>query len=158
MCLFFGGTWSFWIGEALRGNWTRPLAHRCHGWGVTQQSEQEHWETRAPVKEQGKLKVNIRWFVPVTMPFPHGRAQNIKAKGRGKTAKRRTIPSSQPITVITRYLEEEKTLQKGTIINATKEELGSCGLNHWFCASSPFYVTISSHCELLHLHLVRNMF
>lgn len=93
-----------------------------------------------------------------SMPFPHDISQNIKAKGRGRTAKGQTIPSSQPITIIIRYLEEEKTFQKGTTINATKEELESCSLNHWFCASPLLHVNINSHCELLHLNLVRNTF
>lgn len=87
---------------------------------------------------------------------PPWQTTKYKSKGERDTANGKTIPSSQPITIIVRYLEEEKTFQKGTIINATKEELESCSLNHWFCASSLSYITISSHCELLHLNLVRN--
>ena len=92
------------------------------------------------------------------MPFPHGVSQIIKAKGRKKTTNGKTILSRQPIRIIIRYLEEEKTFQKCTIISATKEELESCCLNHWFSASSLSYININSHCELLHLNLVRNTF
>ena len=79
-------------------------------------------------------------------------------KVRKKTATGKIPPSSQPITIITWYLKEEKTFPKGNIINATKKELESCSLNHWFCASPPFYININSHRELLHPNLVRNTF
>lgn len=92
------------------------------------------------------------------MPFPPGISQNVKAKEGGKKANGKTLPSSQPISIMLWYLKEEKTFQKGTIINATKKELESWSLNHWFCASSLFYININSHCELLHLNLVRNTF
>lgn len=124
---------------------------------MRQQREQERCRTGAIAEEQEQLKVKIRLLFP-SVPFPHGISQSIKAKGREKTANGKTIPSRQPIAVIIRYLKEEKTFQKGTIINATKEEFERSSLNHWFCASSHFYININSHYELLHLNLVRNTF
>lgn len=125
---------------------------------MIQHNEQEDCENTDIVKEQEQLQVKIRLLFPL-MPCPlTSISQNVKAKGRGKNSTWKAVSSSQLITVIIWYLKEEKTFQKGTIINATKKELESCSLNHWFCASSLFYININFHCELLHLNLVRNTF